>query len=84
LIVQQQWNNSYKRTYDSKAYHIIQEIQKYNIPDYQPRMEWFRKAVHKVRQIQRMKRNRGFAFSQNETGQANLIRVYDTTRGKPK
>ncbi|KAJ3395913.1 hypothetical protein HDU92_004588 [Lobulomyces angularis] len=73
----------YKRNYMPQSYHVIQEIQKYNIPDYRPRMEWFRKAVHKVRQIQRLKRNRGFAFSQNESGQADLIRVYDTTKRKP-
>ncbi|KAJ3217909.1 hypothetical protein HDU67_007060 [Dinochytrium kinnereticum] len=74
----------FKRTYRPRSYHIVQEIQKFNIPDYRPRMEWFRKAVHKVRQIQRLKRSRGFAFSQNESGQANLIRVYDTTRRKPR
>ncbi|KNC95912.1 phospholipid-translocating P-type ATPase, flippase [Spizellomyces punctatus DAOM BR117] len=73
-----------KRTYFPKSYHIIQEVQKYNIPDYRPRMEWFRKAVHKVRMIQRLKRQRGFAFSQNESGQAGLIRAYDTTRRKPR
>ncbi|KAI9197490.1 uncharacterized protein BJ171DRAFT_221525 [Polychytrium aggregatum] len=72
-----------RRTYFPKSYHIIQEIQKFNVPDYRPRQEWFRKAVHKVRQIQRLQRTRGFAFSQNESGQANLIRVYDTTRRKP-
>lgn len=72
-----------KRNYLCRSYHIIQEIQKFNIPDYRPRMEWFRKAVYKVRQSQRMKRTRGYAFSQNESGQANLIRVYDTTRRKP-
>ncbi|RKO83727.1 hypothetical protein BDK51DRAFT_13088, partial [Blyttiomyces helicus] len=47
-----------KRTEFTKSYHIIQEVQKYNIPDYRPRMEWFRKAVHKVRLIQRLKRTR--------------------------
>ncbi|KAI9355344.1 hypothetical protein DFJ73DRAFT_825210 [Zopfochytrium polystomum] len=73
-----------KRNYLCRPYHIIQEIQKYNIPDYRPRMEWFRKQVHKVRQTQRLKRSRGYAFSQNESGQANLIRVYDTTRRKPQ
>ncbi|KAI8801118.1 hypothetical protein BJ742DRAFT_838872, partial [Cladochytrium replicatum] len=73
-----------KRMYFTRSYHIVQEIQKYNIPDYRPRQEWFRKAVHKVRMIQRLKRNRGFAFSQSESGQANLIRVYDTTRRKPR
>ncbi|KAJ8322920.1 hypothetical protein BDV3_006798 [Batrachochytrium dendrobatidis] len=74
----------YKRTYSPRTYHIAQEIQKYNIPDYRPRMERFRKAVHKIRAIQRVKRTRGFAFSQNEGGQASLIRQYDTTRRKPQ
>lgn len=72
--------HSVKRTYFPKSYHIIQEVQKYNIPDYRPRMEWFRKAVHKVRMIQRLKRSRGFAFSQTETGQVGLISKYDTTQ----
>ncbi|KAI9097375.1 hypothetical protein DFS34DRAFT_122083 [Phlyctochytrium arcticum] len=67
-----------------RSYHIVQEIQRYNIPDYRPRMEFFRKAVTKIRQFQRVKRNRGFAFSQNESGQAALIRLYDTTRRKPR
>ncbi|KAJ3147551.1 hypothetical protein HDU86_007949 [Geranomyces michiganensis] len=67
-----------------RSYHIVQEIQKYNIPDFRPRMEFFRKAVTKVRQFQRVKRNRGFAFSQSDSGQAALIRLYDTTRRKPR
>jgi phospholipid-transporting ATPase len=75
---------SYKRTCMPQPYHIVQEIQKFNIPDYRPRQEWFRKAVHKVRAIQRIKQTRGFAFSQNESGQAGLIRSYDTTLRKPK
>ncbi|KAI8058138.1 hypothetical protein BDF22DRAFT_724944 [Syncephalis plumigaleata] len=73
-----------KRMYYPRTYHYIQEIQKFNIPDYRPRMERFRKAVHKVRLIQRLKRNRGFAFSQSESGQAHLIRAYDTTMEKPR
>lgn len=73
-----------KRMYLPRAYHYIQEIQKYNIPDYRPRMERFRNAVHKVRMIQRMKRNRGFAFSQNDEGEEKLIRAYDTTLEKPR
>ncbi|KAJ1968558.1 aminophospholipid translocase, partial [Dispira parvispora] len=73
-----------KRMYFTRAYHIVQEIQKFNIPDYRPRMERFRKAVHKVRMIQRLRRTRGYAFSQTETGQAKLIRSYDTTRQKPR
>ncbi|KAK9685503.1 aminophospholipid translocase [Basidiobolus ranarum] len=72
-----------KRMYFAKPYHCVQEIQKFNIPDYRPRMERFRKAVNKVRIIQRMKLTRGYAFSQTESGQAGLIRAYDTTRRKP-
>ncbi|KAI8819345.1 uncharacterized protein EV422DRAFT_108803 [Fimicolochytrium jonesii] len=74
----------FKRQALPRSYHIVQEIQKYNIPDYRPRMEYFRKAVTKVRQFQRIKRNRGFAFSQSDSGQAALIRLYDTTRRKPR
>ncbi|KAF9202913.1 hypothetical protein BGZ49_006970 [Haplosporangium sp. Z 27] len=73
-----------KRTFFPRTYHYVQEIQKLNIPDYRPRMERFRKAVHKVRNIQRLRRNRGFAFSQNESGTGRLIRAYDTTAQKPR
>ncbi|KAF9556105.1 hypothetical protein EC968_008445, partial [Mortierella alpina] len=72
-----------KRTFFPRTYHYVQEIQKLNIPDYRPRMERFRKAVHKVRNIQRLRRNRGFAFSQTESGTARLVRAYDTTAQKP-
>ncbi|KNE72591.1 phospholipid-translocating P-type ATPase, flippase [Allomyces macrogynus ATCC 38327] len=74
----------YTRQHRARAFHIVQEIQKFNLPDYRPRMERFRLAVHKARVAQRLKRARGFAFSQNESGQADLIRVYDTTVRKPK
>ncbi|KAI0820969.1 calcium transporting ATPase [Irpex lacteus] len=74
----------YRRTYKPETYHIAQEIQKYNIPDYRPRQEQFQKAIKKVRAVQRMRRNRGFAFSQTENvarqDQARLIRAYDTTK----
>lgn len=30
---------SYRRTYMPSSYHIVQELQKYNIPDYRPRQE---------------------------------------------
>jgi phospholipid-transporting ATPase len=68
--------------YRTKSYHYIQEIQKYNLPDYRPRMDRFRQAVNKVRKIQRLK-HRGFAFSQNESNQSRIIRMYDTTVEKP-
>ena len=43
----------------------------------------FQKAIKKVRATQRMRRNRGFAFSQTENGkqdQAKIIRAYDTSK----
>ncbi|KAH9927393.1 phospholipid-translocating P-type ATPase, partial [Amylocystis lapponica] len=77
----------YRRTYRPETYHIAQEVQKYNIPDYRPRQEQFQKAIKKVRAVQRMRRNRGFAFSQTENAarqdQARLIRAYDTTGARP-
>ncbi|KAJ7928501.1 aminophospholipid-transporting P-type ATPase [Mycena leptocephala] len=48
----------------------------------------FQKAIKKVRAVQRMRRNRGFAFSQTEDGgkqdQARLIRAYDTSKSNTK
>ncbi|PPR02401.1 hypothetical protein CVT26_011369 [Gymnopilus dilepis] len=74
----------YRRTYKPLSYHIVQELQKYNIPDYRPRQEQFQKAIKKVRATQRMRRNRGFAFSQTENAgkqdQAKIIRAYDTSK----
>ncbi|THU89359.1 calcium transporting ATPase [Dendrothele bispora CBS 962.96] len=77
----------YRRTYMPASYHIAQELQKYNIPDYRPRQEQFQKAIKKVRAVQRMRRNRGFAFSQTENSkqdQAKLIRAYDTSKSGAK
>ncbi|KAI8981510.1 hypothetical protein BDB01DRAFT_794396 [Pilobolus umbonatus] len=73
----------YKRMYSPESYHYVQEIQKYNVPDYRPCMDKFRRAVNKVRKIQRLKQNRGFAFSQNDNDQSRIIRMYDTTLQKP-
>jgi len=74
----------YRRTYMPASYHIAQELQKYNIPDYRPRQEQFQKAIKKVRAVQRMRRNRGFAFSQTEDSvrqdQTRIIRAYDTSK----
>lgn len=73
----------YKRTYTPESYHVVQEMQKYNIGDYRPRVEQFQKAIRRVRQVQRMKKQRGFAFSQSEEGgQDKIIRMYDTTLGR--
>lgn len=45
-------------------------------------------AIKKVRAIQRLRRNRGFAFSQSPNedglGQEKLIRSYDTTLKRPE
>ncbi|AMD21208.1 HEL072Wp [Eremothecium sinecaudum] len=71
----------YKRTYTPESYHVVQEMQKYNISDNRPRIEQFQKAIRKVRQVQRMRKQRGFAFSQSEEGgQERIIRMYDTTQ----
>lgn len=73
----------YKRLYRTRSYHYVQEIQKLNLPDYRPRMDRFRQAVNKVRKIQRLKQSRGYAFSQSDTDQRKIIRMYDTTQQKP-
>ncbi|KAF2270296.1 phospholipid-translocating P-type ATPase [Lojkania enalia] len=69
-----------KRMYRPQSYHHVQEIQKYNIQDYRPRMEQFQKAIRKVRQVQRMRKQRGYAFSQTDESQARVLQAYDTTK----
>nr|UUJ75284.1 aminophospholipid-translocating P4-type ATPase [Verticillium dahliae] len=71
-----------KRMYRPESYHHIQEIQKYNIQDYRPRMEQFQKAIRKVRQVQRMRKQRGYAFSQADESQARVLQAYDTTQNR--
>ncbi|KAL8999100.1 MAG: hypothetical protein Q9169_001988 [Polycauliona sp. 2 TL-2023] len=71
-----------KRMYRPQAYHHVQEIQKYNIQDYRPRMEQFQKAIRKVRQVQRMRKQRGYAFSQADESQQRVLNSYDTTLGR--
>lgn len=71
----------YKRINSPESYHYVQEIQKYNIQDYRPRMEQFEKAIRKVRQVQRIKKQRGFAFSQvDDQNLEKIVRLYDTTK----
>ncbi|KAF4121317.1 phospholipid-transporting ATPase [Geosmithia morbida] len=69
-----------RRMYRPETYHHIQEIQKYNIQDYRPRMEQFQKAIRKVRQVQRMRKQRGYAFSQADESQTRILQAYDTTK----
>ncbi|KAF2861855.1 aminophospholipid-translocating P4-type ATPase [Piedraia hortae CBS 480.64] len=69
-----------KRMWYPLSYHHVQEIQKYNVQDYRPRMEQFQKAIRKVRQVQRMRKQRGYAFSQTDESQARVLQAYDTTR----
>lgn len=71
----------YRRIHNPESYHYVQEIQKYNIQDYRPRMEQFEKAIRKVRQVQRIKKQRGFAFSQvDDQNLEKVVRLYDTTK----
>jgi hypothetical protein len=46
----------------------------------QSRMEQFQKAIRKVRQVQRMRKQRGYAFSQADESQTRVLQAYDTTR----
>ncbi|OQE20479.1 hypothetical protein PENSTE_c013G08051 [Penicillium steckii] len=72
-----------KRMYYPQHYHHVQEIQKFNVQDYRPRMEQFQKAIRKVRQVQRMRKQRGYAFSQADDGaQMRVLNAYDTTKGR--
>jgi phospholipid-transporting ATPase len=72
------------REYYTNDKHIIQEMQKYIIDDYSINQNWYNKVVGKVNMITHLRKSRGFAFSQLESGQADLIRIYDTTKKKPK
>lgn len=46
------------------------------------RMEQFQKAIRKVRQVQRMRKQRGYAFSQADESQTRVINAYDTTQAR--
>lgn len=48
------------------------------------RMEQFQKAIRKVRQVQRMRKQRGYAFSQADESQTRVLQAYDTTRERGK
>ncbi|WFD32648.1 P-type phospholipid transporter [Malassezia sp. CBS 17886] len=73
----------WQRTYTPKPYHIIQEMQKYRLQDAHPTAGQFQRNIRKVRTVQRLRRSRGYAFSQTEGEQAHLIRQYDTTKARP-
>jgi phospholipid-transporting ATPase len=69
----------YKRQWNPEFHHIIQTMQKNQIQTHRPKFSSFQKTIRKVRQVHRMKKQRGFAFSQVE-GQENIVRKYDTTK----
>ncbi|GME86098.1 unnamed protein product [Ambrosiozyma monospora] len=69
----------YKRTWNPEFYHKVQTIQKYQIQEHKPRFSSFQRTIRKVRQVHRMRKQRGFAFSQVE-GQESIVRKYDTTK----
>lgn len=48
--------------------------------DIYDRMEQFQKAIRKVRQVQRMRKQRGYAFSQTDESQRRVLEAYDTTK----
>ncbi|KAJ3271263.1 hypothetical protein HDV01_006935 [Terramyces sp. JEL0728] len=72
----------YKRFFFPQSYHIVQEIQKHNIPDYSLQAQWFHSTVIKIQRMKEM--NYGYAFSQNDQqfGQ-KVVDLYDTTKRKP-
>lgn len=68
------WHRMYKPEY----YHYVQEIQKYKIQDRRPQMDQFQKAIRKVRQVSRMRKQRGFAFSASDEGSERVVRAYNS------
>jgi phospholipid-transporting ATPase len=74
------------RTYRPTSQDIVHEVQVLGLQDHRPRMSQFQRAIRKVRAVQRIRRQRGYAFSQTEgdqSEQAKLIRMYDTTQVRP-
>lgn len=67
----------WRRMYVPEYYHYVQEVQKYNIPDRRPRDSQFQKAIRKVRQVSRMRKQRGFAYSAADEGAERVVRAYD-------
>lgn len=67
----------WRRMYVPEYYHYVQEIQKYKINDERPQMVQFQRAIRKVRQIARMRKQRGFAFSAADEGAERVVRAYD-------
>ncbi|ODV97125.1 hypothetical protein PACTADRAFT_84362 [Pachysolen tannophilus NRRL Y-2460] len=67
----------YKRMYSPESYHFVQEVQKYNINDHNPRLISFHKKIRRMRQIKRLKKFKGYAFE--DGGGERLVRLYDTT-----
>ncbi|KAJ3309397.1 hypothetical protein HDV04_006184 [Boothiomyces sp. JEL0838] len=74
----------YKRFFAPQSYHIIQEIQKHNIPDYSVQAQWFHTTVSKIQKMKEMNLGYGYAFSQNDQQLENkVVALYDTTKRKP-
>ena len=80
------------RAGDSKVQHprlsttadTVRDVSTYLILPSHSLLCRFQNAIKKVRAVQRMRRNRGFAFSQTENparqDQSRLIRAYDTSK----
>jgi hypothetical protein len=75
---------SYRRTYMPSSYHIVQELQKYNIPDYRPRQEQLVLYFNKV-EVQNLiryccttgfkRRSKRYALCNGCAGTAALLSV---------
>lgn len=71
----------YKRQWNPEFHHIVQAMQKNQMQTHRPKFSSFQKTIRKVRQVHRMRKQRGFAFSQVE-GQESIVRKYDTTKSR--
>lgn len=86
------WPQNYHTIQEIQKYNIQDYRPRYDIYIYttrslvclltmEPRrMEQFQKAIRKVRQVQRMRKQRGYAFSQADESQTRVLQAYDTTR----
>jgi len=73
----------YRRMYMPQGYVIVQEIERFRSGEHLELPNPFAGSNVAARLFQRIKKNRGYAFSQNESGQAELVQKYDTTAPKP-
>lgn len=80
-------SDSLTRVRHPSPYVIVQEIERYfpveQHPHKRAEFQELARESQLVRLSQRTRRDRGYAFSQNESGQWDLMQKYDTTQQKP-